>query len=279
MDVNILKEQLLAVAVVLVTAANTLVTDVAYVDSSDMSENYVYSSSADDNIYSVRQLGEGYRKPREISGRKIINVPIIDQFPELPVGCEITSAAAVLQYLGFDIDKLTLTKNYLVWDDDFTYDAEKNISYGPNPYMVFAGDPYNWGYGCFAPVITETMNKYFSAQNADLEAVQLGDLSSSDIEKLIDEGVPLIVWASRGMKEYNYKDPSEWIINGTDRKFTWYGNSHTLVLCGYDENYFYFMDCDGKKLITPYAKNRFMTRFREKGSQCVAVKDNRHKDQ
>ena len=37
-----------------------------------------------------------------------LDVENIPQNPELPNGCEITSAAIVLNYLGFDIDKVTL---------------------------------------------------------------------------------------------------------------------------------------------------------------------------
>ncbi len=42
-----------------------------------------------------------------------LDVENILQNPELPNGCEITSAAIVLNYLGFDIDKVTLAENYL----------------------------------------------------------------------------------------------------------------------------------------------------------------------
>ncbi len=277
-----MKNSLLVTVLGLCTAACTFATDYAYTEylqASRSAEEALYESlNADPHTlyggYTVEQLGEGYEKPSSVFGKTVLDVPIIDQYPELPVGCEVTSAAAVLQYLGFDIDKLSLTDNYLKWDDDFTYDDEM-VSHGPDPYRVFAGDPYRWGYGCFAPVIVETMNRYFADMNADFEAVQLDELNSADIEKLVDEGVPMIVWASRDMKAYNYREPSEWIINGTSRKFTWIGNSHTLVLCGYDKDCFYFMDCDGKEEITPYLKDIFMLRFKENGSQCVVVKDHR----
>lgn len=82
----------------------------------------------------------------------------------------------------------------------------------------------------------------------------------------------MIVWASREMKPYNYRQPAEWIINGTDEQYTWIGNSHTLVLCGYDSNCYYFMDCDDKEEITAYLKERFLNRFEENGRQCVVVK-------
>ena len=92
------------------------------------------------------------------------------------------------------------------------------------------------------------------------------------MEKLIDEGVPLIVWASQDMKSYKYRQSATWIIKDSGAEQQWLGNSHTLVLCGYDNNCYYFMDCNNKKEITPYSKTGFMNRWEENGSQCVAVK-------
>ena len=278
-----MKNKLLVFTLGVCTAVCTLVADYAYTEqvfSERFAEAERYDSlNADPHMlyggYTVEELGEGYTKPASVFGKVVMDVPVISQYPELPVGCEVTSAAAVLQYLGFDVDKLYLTDNYLKWDDDFTYDDEM-VSHGPDPYRVFAGNPYNWGYGCFAPVIVDTLNKYFADERVDFEAIQLEEINAADIEKLIDEGVPMIVWASRDMKPYNYREPSQWIINGTQREFTWIGNSHTLVLCGYDNACYYFMDCDDKEEITAYLKESFLNRFRENGSQCVVVKNHQN---
>lgn len=221
--------------------------------------------------YTVEQLGNGYKNPESVFGRVILDIPIVSQYPELPVGCEITSASAVLQYLGFDVDKLYLTDNYLEWDSEFTYDENKD-SVGPDPYKVFAGNPYNWGYGCFAPVIINSLNRFFADNGFSYEALSIENVNEADIEKLINEGVPMIVWASRDMKPYNYRNPVEWILKDTGESFTWIGNSHTLVLCGYDSTCYYFMDCDDKSEITPYSKESFFNRFEENGKQCIVIK-------
>ena len=281
-EVCAVRNQLVVFTLGICTAACTLIADYAYTDqvySERIAEQERYESlNADPHMlyggYTVEELGEGYVKPSSVFGKVVMDVPVISQYPELPVGCEVTSAAAVLQYMGFDADKLYLTDHYLKWDDDFTYDSEM-VSHGPDPYRVFAGNPYKWGYGCFAPVIVDMLNKYFADKRVDFEAISLEEINSADIEKLIDEGVPMIVWASRDMKPYNYREPSEWIINGTQRTFTWIGNSHTLVLCGYDNSCYYFMDCDDKDEITAYLKESFLNRFKENGSQCVVIKDHR----
>lgn len=277
------KNKVLVTTLAICTAICTVIADYAYTgqifDERRAEIERYEQLDADPNTlycgYTVEQLSEGYEKPESVFGTVKIDVPVINQFPELPVGCEITSATAVLQYLGFDVDKIYMTENYLRWDDNFTYNEEM-VSHGPDPYKVFAGNPYNWGYGCFAPVITESLNTFFSHNDPDYEALSLENINEADIEKLLNEGVPMIVWASRGMKPYKYREPAVWLLNDTGEEFTWIGNSHTLVLCGYDNACYYFMDCDDKTEITAYSKESFLNRFQENGSQCVVVKINGH---
>lgn len=244
---------------------------------SRVAEQELYSSLNADphasyNGYTVEQLGEGYEKPSSSFGKVIVNVPLINQYPELPVGCEPVCAASVLNYLGYDIDKVTFTQSYLRWDDNFYY-GENKISHGPDPRKVFAGDPFKWGYGCSSGVLAEAMNSFFTINNAPCTALALDEqINSADIEKLIDGGVPIIVWATKDMKPFNYRQPSEWIIDETGEEYCWYANSHTLVLCGYDNTCYYFMDCADKKEITAYLKDRFINRFGDNGSQAVVVK-------
>lgn len=226
--------------------------------------------------YTVEELGEGYNKPVGIFGQTTLDVPLINQHPELPVGCEPVCATAVLNYLGFDIDRFDFVDNYLIWDDNFYYD-DHMVSHGPDPDKVFAGNPYEWGYGCSAPVLAEAMNRYFASEGAAYTALAMDEsLNYADIEKLIDEGVPLIVWATIDMKPFNYRKPAEWIIDETGETYTWYGNSHVLVLCGYDSTCYYFMDPNDKDKITAYLKSTFLNRFAENGSQAIVVKLSSH---
>ena len=42
-----------------------------------------------------------------------INMNCVMQLPELPTGCEVTALTSVLNYLGYDVTKTELAKNYL----------------------------------------------------------------------------------------------------------------------------------------------------------------------
>lgn len=224
--------------------------------------------------YTVEDLGQGYSSPEVFFSKKLIkDFPVISQFPELPTGCEITCAAAVLKYLGFDADKTDLADHYMRSSTKF-YTDDDGTNYGPDPYICFAGDPHKDGYGCYAPVIGNTLNVYFEKNGVSdkYQAICLEDLNSADMEKLIDSGVPVIVWASKSMDFYRYSERSEWTAIGTRRKIKWLGNSHTLVLVGYDPKAYYFMDCDDKKNIVPYSRDDFIERWEENGSQAVMIK-------
>lgn len=274
-----LKNAILVIVLFVALVVSTAISDYAYSES-------VYNARIDEQIrymsldadrhakysgFTVEQLGEGYINPDDFLGKVLIDVPVINQFPELPVGCEIASAVSVLNYIGYDIDKTEFTEKYITWDDSFKYDKNDKL-HGPDPYKVFAGDPFKWGYGCYAPVLTESINRYFEDTGSSDMAIELNNVNIADLEKLVDEGVPVIVWASQEMMSYKYKESASWVVNGTSEEHQWLSNTHVLVFVGYDTNCYYFMDCNDKTEIMPYSKQGFINRWTEQGSQSIVIK-------
>ena len=147
--------------------------------------------------------------------------PVI-QLPELPNGCEITSLTAVLNYLGYDADKLKMSDDYL----------EKGDYEKVSPYEKNIGDPRtdDDSFGCYAPVIAKTANRYLEDQKSDKTAI---DISKSTVNELLCEvanGHPVIVWATIDFEEpfFFYV----WKIDG--EPIYWKHPLHCMVLCGYD---------------------------------------------
>lgn len=221
--------------------------------------------------YTIEELCVKYDPPTVFLGKSEISMEVVNQHPELPVGCEITCAAAVLRFFGYDVDKCELADDYLPQNKTFT--ERGGVLYGPDPHKCFVGDPYGKGYGCYKEVIARSLDDYFADHGSDNRAVILDDPNPADLERFIDGGVPVIVWASIDMKPYRYNAVSEWITDEGET-IMWLSNSHTLVLTGYDASYYYFMDCAGKTDIQRYAKQTFIDRWEENGKQSIIVKIN-----
>ena len=185
-----------------------------------------------------------------------LNVENILQTPELPNGCEITSAAIVLNYLGFGIDKVTLAENYLpmhipYWEAD--------------PEVEFMGSPADeLSFYCLPGAITTAVNTYLDEQGSTYSARDITSAEPARLEMYLAQGTPVLVWATRAFTEplYNYTFT---LADGS-----WpYSNSHCLVLTGYDEDNHYF--ADPMQEITKIDRDTFALRYEELGSHAVVI--------
>lgn len=164
------------------------------------------------------------------TGHEIENFELIKQLPELPTGCEVTSLTMVLKYMGFNIGKLDISRNYLekgpltkAGDDKF---------FGPDFRYVFTGDPEDENsFGCLAPCLVSAAQRYLSDNNAAMSPIDLTGQSFDDLLDFIDQGTPVIMWSTLGLAapEYNLK----WITPNGD-VVTWPTNEHCIVLTGYN---------------------------------------------
>ncbi len=161
----------------------------------------------------------------------IPGIKYVSRYPELPNGCEVTALDSLLRYMGFDVDKCDLSDNYPI-----KFDIGTNTA-----YEAFIDNPRNKNsYGCYAPVIVKTANKYLEDQGSNLCAVDLSGVEFTDLFLEVYESNSVLVWATSGMNE-SYLTTT-WNIDGED--FTWRTNEHCLVLYGYDkeENIVHVMD-------------------------------------
>lgn len=87
-------------------------------------------------------------------------IPVILQNPELPSGCESAAAAMLLGAYGFDVDKEEFA-NALPWCGLEEYEGRV---YACSPQEAFVGSPYSAGYGVFADIVAETIQKFIYPQ-------------------------------------------------------------------------------------------------------------------
>ena len=116
-----------------------------------------------------------------------------------------------------------------------------------------------------APVIVKALKKYYGNNNYVINAT---GKSLEEIKKLyIDAGYPVLVWVSINMIDTYYT--SSWYLENGEQ-YKWLANEHCMVLIGYDNDYYYFVDpYKGSEVM--YKKNITEKRYKELGMQAVVI--------
>lgn len=196
-------------------------------------------------------------------GDKLLAVPALSQYPQLPTGCEATAATMVLQYYGSSITPEEFASSWLECDGGFYTD--QGVTYGPDPSVVFAGDPFSsYSYGFFAEPIAQAVNNNSTEYKAK---TIYGKSLSTLCNRYIDQGQPLLIWATMKMREPQVGN-SWYLSDGT--YFTWTAGEHCLVLVGYDENNYLLNDPQTGSVVA-YPKEVVQARFDSLGSQAVCI--------
>ena len=182
----------------------------------------------------------------------------VSQYPELPTGCEVTALTSVLNFFGFNVDKGTLSDDYLDKGPVFRTDFNE----------AFVGDPRSeYSYGCYAPVIEKAANKYLSERFSAFRAFKCIGLDFDSLFNFTDNGIPVIVWTTLNLVPGYYTDT--WTADNGNT-VTWYRNEHCMVLLGDDDDKVYTADPTTGRIVT-YDKSLFETRYNELFRQAVVI--------
>lgn len=175
----------------------------------------------DFEIYSREDAERDFNLSADIPRSFYLDVKEELQEPELPTGCEATALSMALQYEGFDVDKVEIAEEYLLYNRE-----NDNLAEG------FIGDPFaSNGAGCFSPAITATADYYFEVKGEDYRAY---DISGTEMEKLyayVAAGTPVMVWTTMYMQQPTFQDE---VSEYKGRICRWYSEEHCVVLTGYD---------------------------------------------
>ena len=230
-------------------------------------DNFEYKSfsfSSQDSPLSASELFETPTANTAYTDKLIKKVPLIHQFPEFPTGCETVSAVMALKYFGENITVTRFADQYLPKSQDYySVDGKK---YGPDPYVYFIGDPTSpASFGCMAPVIETALKSYFDDDSRVINST--GKNMSELCAEYIDNDIPVLVWATIGMRETN--PVNSWYLS-SGKRFTWPGNEHCLLLVGYDESNYYFNDPYSGKCVS-FEKGVCEDRHAELGTQSIVI--------
>lgn len=186
--------------------------------------------------------------PARREPRVCLAVENILQKPALPNGCEVVSLAIALAYAGYPVDPVELYEYYM-----------PKSPYGTgDPWTAYIGDANGRGLGCYAPCVAATGNGWLEKRGADRWAVDISGRDLSVYERLIDRGIPVILWGTIGM-EPDDRVCWETVVGG--EPVVWHSYSHCLVLIGYTEASYIF--CDPLEGVVEYG--------REEVERCFAI--------
>lgn len=198
----------------------------------------------------------------------ISDFPIVYQEPELPTGCEVTALTMLLQYYGYDVDKMTMVEDYLPTLPRKTWKGEDGKTYGPDLYNYFVGDPAKAsGTICGAGAIETAANAYLADVESNLQALDITGTKASELYTYVARNVPVFVCATEHMNDRKELRESWYTEDG--RKVGWAPCDHGVVLIGYSEDKVTVGD-PGTGLVT-YSREQFEKVYVQRDSQAVIL--------
>lgn len=180
------------------------------------------------------------------------------QEPELPTGCEVTSLTADLNFLGFDIDKVTLCDNFMP------------IALAGQCVMdeAYVGNPRYDGFGCNAYVIVQTADKYFASVDSPCYGVDLTGQELSEVLYQVTQNRPVLAWSTIDLT-VSYPEYVWTAANGKELVFDWY--QHCMVVYGFDYSQGIVYAADPLKGNMTYPIDQFENIYGIMGKQAVVI--------
>lgn len=216
-----------------------------------------------------------------VSNKKILDVKRIAQNPKYPNGCEAASATMLLNYYHIDISLDEFINKYLPKKEVY---EENGVRYGPDPSRYYAGDPSDLkrGWGTFAPVIQTSLetiisdytpkkdSKYYQTNYQLDELIHVMNLTNYPIGDLIHH-LPVVIWVTT-----DYSTTTEvynWFDSETNQLYTYPKYSHTVLLVGYDDRYYYINDPLKPDEIIKIKKKQLEDSYNSSGRQALALEE------
>ena len=208
--------------------------------------------------------------PDDPPGAMIISVPYLSQGEEYPNGCESVTAVMALRYWGFSVSTDEFIDRYLD-----TADAPVVDGIGPDPDLFYCGNPrLPSGWGCYSPVICNALNRIVPANSFSVS--QFYGMSLEELcTTYIDQGIPVIIWATVGMDGSRAKANYAMWETEDGKRILYHKRLHCLLLVGYDNENYYFNDPlregkDGRAYVA-YSKAKTERAYQILNQQCVVI--------
>lgn len=213
------------------------------------------------------------RPPTPMPSHMLIHVVGIDQYPQLPNGCEVTSLAMLMAAVGHPVSKMTLAAQMPKDPTQLVLDTTTNASgqtvhhveYWGNPNVGFVGSVYQAGdgYGIYHGPMTKFLNQLLPGQAEDLTGS-----SFHTILQHVAAGIPVEVWTT-----ITFKPTTDWV--------TWQSPEgpvkatpleHAVLLVGYGPGVLYVNNPLNGEAAEKIPEAPFLQSWDQLGQQAITVK-------
>lgn len=195
----------------------------------------------------------------------IKKVQKINQLPDYPNGCEAASATMLLNYFGVKITLKEFIEEYLPTKDIY---QENGSRFGPDPSVYYAGNQASkeHGWGCYEPVIENTVNRILYDKNIQNLCVE--NLNQKPISELLYY-YPVVIWV---INDYSEADGfSQWYSYDKKKTYTYSNKTHAVLLTGQDKDFYYIADPLKSEEITKVEKSKLEKSYDSMGRQAVTI--------
>lgn len=188
---------------------------------------------------------------------------VIYQNPEMPNGCEITSGTILLNWMGYDVDKMTMHNDYLP-----RYPMKNGVMPNPNEYYIGDARGRSNGWYCFEQPIVIACNQYLEDIGSNRRVKQVSGLTQEEMDKYLSWNIPLVIWMTTDYKTPRYSGYTYKLTNG--ESYTPYTNLHCVVVASKSDDGSYNIadPIVGWKTLS---EETFWYIFTQMGSRAVTV--------
>jgi uncharacterized protein YvpB len=200
------------------------------------------------------------------SGQAHIDVPLIEQMPELERGSEVTSLAMLLQSAGIDADKMTLAQQ--VPKDPTPLEVKNGVLHFGNPNRGFVGDIISFdnpGFGVYHGPIKQLADPYMPGRVIDATGVDFADLYA-----FLDKGAPVWTIVNMDYKTLSDDDFEQWQTPDGPIAITY--KEQSVLVTGYDDEYIYINDPMNET--DKVEKDSFIAAWEQMGKQAISYVPN-----
>lgn len=199
----------------------------------------------------------------------LLHAPALDQLPELPNGCEVTSLAMLLGAVGRPVSKLTLARMMPTDPTPPVLEPGESGFYAVrewgDPEVGFVGSVtgHGMGYGIYHRPLARLLDEVLPGRALDLTGHPFEDLLRE-----VARGRPVLVWDTT-----TFAPTDDWVVwraHGRPVRATTY--EHAVLLVGYDRTHVYVNNPLTGAAAQQVDRAAFVAAWHQLGDQALTVR-------